>query len=157
MQIKRLIAYTLGTGGGCGLVPVAPGTAGSLAAALIYAAAHSRVDRYPAFAALAFLVVSLAGVWASREIELATGRQDPRIVVVDEIAGQWLTLAFLPFSWPLLGAGFLLFRLFDIWKPYPIRRLERLPHGWGIMLDDLLAGVYAHLILRLGLALFQKG
>ncbi len=97
---------------------------------------------------------SLAGVWASRRAAIHFGKSDPRPVVVDEISGQMIT--YLPvFSvtfvesggWKYVVLGFILFRVFDIWKPWPIRRVEKLPGGWGIMADDWLAGVYAAIVL----------
>jgi len=127
-----------------------------------------------AFALLSFL--GLAGVWASHLAGGYSGLKDPQFVVIDEVAGQHLTLvlplipiamphlqAHVDFSvyaifavlslvnWKYLLAGFLLFRLFDIWKPYPIKNLEKLPGGWGIMADDWLAGVYAAILLRAAL------
>jgi len=127
-----------------------------------------------AFALLIFL--GLAGVWASHLAADYSGLKDPQFVVIDEVAGQHLTLvlplipiamphlqAHVDFSvyaifsalslvnWKYLLAGFLLFRLFDIWKPYPIKNLEKLPGGWGIMADDWLAGVYAAILLRAAL------
>ena len=79
------------------------------------------------------------------------GLKDPGIVVVDEVLGQWVTLLALPFTPATAALGFLLFRAMDIVKPWPARDLERLPGGWGIMADDVAAGVYAHLALRVGL------
>jgi phosphatidylglycerophosphatase A len=127
-----------------------------------------------AFALLIFL--ALAGVWASHRAANYSGIKDPQFVVIDEVAGQHLTLvlplipiamphlqAHVDFSvyaifsalslvnWKYLLTGFVLFRLFDIWKPYPIKSLEKLPGGWGIMADDWLAGVYAAILLRAGL------
>ena len=127
-----------------------------------------------AFALLIFL--ALAGVWASHLAADYSGIKDPQFVVIDEVAGQHLTLVLplipiampnlqthMDFSvyaifsalslvnWKYLLAGFLLFRLFDIWKPYPIKNLEKLPGGWGIMADDWLAGVYAAILLRAAL------
>jgi phosphatidylglycerophosphatase A len=127
-----------------------------------------------AFALLIFL--ALAGVWASHRAADYSGIKDPQFVVIDEVAGQHLTLA-LPLipiamphlqahvdfsvyaifsalslvNWKYLLTGFVLFRLFDIWKPYPIKSLEKLPGGWGIMADDWLAGVYAAILLRAAL------
>jgi phosphatidylglycerophosphatase A len=100
--------------------------------------------------ALAAAVVSLLGVWAAARAAAAYRREDPAQVVIDEVAGMWLTLAgAAQVNAPSLAAGFVLFRLFDIWKPFPLRRLERLPGGWGVMADDLGAGLYAALVLSL--------
>jgi phosphatidylglycerophosphatase A len=95
--------------------------------------------------------VTFLGVWAATRTEKLTGRKDPKIVVIDEVAGQLLAFLFMPWRTPLwvIALGFLLFRLFDIWKPYPVRRLEALESGLGIMADDVLAGFYAATVLSL--------
>lgn len=95
--------------------------------------------------------VTYLGIWAATRTEKITGRKDPGIVVVDEVAGQLITFLFLPWDSPawVFVVGFVLFRVFDIWKPYPIRRLESLESGLGIMADDVLAGVYAATLLSL--------
>jgi phosphatidylglycerophosphatase A len=89
--------------------------------------------------------VVLVGIWAATRAEPLLGRKDPGVVVVDEVAGQLITFVFVPAGapWWVLGAGFVAFRVFDMWKPYPIRRLEALESGLGIMADDVLAGAYA--------------
>lgn len=89
-----------------------------------------------------FLCVASAGHAAKK-----LGNEDPKQVVCDEICGQWITLLFFPLHWQFLLAGFLAFRFFDIVKPFPARRFEHLPGGWGIVMDDLMAAVYAHLLL----------
>jgi phosphatidylglycerophosphatase A len=94
-------------------------------------------------------LVTLTGIWAASVTERLKGRKDPGVVVIDEVAGQLITFLYVPFGagkWTLM-AGFLLFRLFDIWKPYPIRRLEILESGLGIMADDVLAGFYAATVM----------
>ena len=94
--------------------------------------------------------IFLPGVWAASIVERSSGREDPSIVVIDEVAGQWITLAGVAsFSWKGWLAAFLLFRLFDILKPPPIRKLEKMHGGLGIMADDILAGVYGALVLYL--------
>lgn len=130
-------------GFGSGLVPFAPGTAGSLVAAVAYLAL-GRLAWPVQVAAIA--VVSLLGTAAAARAERVWG-EDPGRVVVDEVAGQWLALVALPPTWGWMVAGFLLFRLFDITKPPPCRRLERLPGGFGVIADDLAAGGYARLLL----------
>ncbi len=146
--MNRPFAFLVATWFGCGYWPAGPGTAGSLAAVAIgWAAAH-----YFGFQPRWFLfwagVITPLGIWSAGVVEKAVGKKDPGIVVVDEVAGQWLTLAgATALNWKSFAAGFLLFRLFDIWKPFPIRRLERLPAGAGIMCDDLMAGVYGALVL----------
>ncbi len=104
-------------------------------------------------AAIAVLAVSCAalfalGVWAAGEAEKFFGRTDPGQVVVDEVVGQMLTFLLLPHAtWKWLVGGFLLFRAFDIVKPFPARQAERIPRGWGIMLDDVVAGLYSLAVL----------
>jgi phosphatidylglycerophosphatase A len=95
------------------------------------------------------IVMTIAGIWAATRCESLLARKDPGVVVIDEVIGQILTFVFLPLNigiWAIV-AGFLVFRMFDIWKPYPIRRLESLEAGLGIMADDVLAGVYAATLL----------
>ncbi len=126
---------------------------------------------------LAFLIISAIGVWSSTVAAAHAGVSDPQYVVIDEVAGMMLTLVLgiaplslpthlLPtenasvfalysglslLNWRYLLLGFLLFRLFDIWKPFPVRQLEKLPRGWGIMADDWMAGIYAAILLRVAL------
>lgn len=100
---------------------------------------------------VSFLLFILLGIWAaSRSIELL-GNSDASQAVIDEVIGQLTVFLFIPFtsSWLLIGAGFLLFRLFDIWKPYPIDYLQELPGGIGVCADDMLAGVYAGVCLSI--------
>lgn len=134
------------TGLGCGYAPVAPGTVGSLLGlALFWPLA--RLETTVKLVALAALV--WLGVWSATLVARRLDVEDPSVVVVDEVAGMWVTLLFLPLT-PLSAAvGFLLFRVMDVVKPFPARSFERLPGGWGIMADDLMAGVYANLVLRL--------
>jgi phosphatidylglycerophosphatase A len=148
---------------GVGYLPVAPGTWGSAVGVGLYLLFNQLSARLTTDAAsrgwslaalehgrtsgllLLVFALSLAGIWAASRAETLLGRKDPGVVVVDEVAGQLMTFLFVPGSagvWAIL-AGFLAFRAFDIWKPYPIRRLEALPAGLGIMADDLLAGAYA--------------
>ncbi len=136
---------------GCGYFPWGPGTVGSLAAVLIAAALHRffQVDR---LALLVFTVILLwPAIWAATQTARLLKRDDPGLVVIDEVLGQWITLmGAAVWSWSALLAGFLLFRLFDIWKPWPVHKLEALPEGIGIIADDLAAGIYGALILYIG-------
>lgn len=152
---------------GVGFLPLAPGTWGAAVGVGIYllllkgsvalhtfAAQHassvpSLESLHAALMLLTISALSFAGVWAATRAEKVLGRKDPGAVVVDEVAGQMMAFLFVPLNasaW-IIVAGFLAFRLFDIWKPYPIRRLEALEAGLGIMGDDLLAGAYAAVLL----------
>lgn len=157
--MKADLTRALATVGGLGDHLPAPGTTvGSLAGAVLYWVASLAWPGAPTAVALAGLVVLLPlSVWACGEEARRRGVVDPHPVVMDEVVGQWLALALValvqrrPPGFRELIAAFLLFRLFDVVKPWPIRRLERLPGGWGIVADDLAAGAAAG---ALALALF---
>ncbi len=154
---------------GVGFIPLAPGTWGSAVGILLYLFVRSielgiiRVFSnagFPneittawiyAFNSLIFLLFCFFGVWVSGRAATVFKSKDPQKVVVDEVAGQLIVFLFVPFniSWKLVLAGFLLFRLFDIWKPYPINSLESLPSGLGVCADDILAGIYGGICLAL--------
>ncbi len=145
-----MLARVIATWFGCGYVPVGPGTAGSLAAVgIAYALVEGAHWRPLHFLFLALLLLP-AGIWAASSTARQIEKKDPGIVVVDEVLGQWITLAgATSLNWKSWVAGFFLFRLFDIWKPPPVRRLEALPSGVGIVADDVMAGVYGALVLFL--------
>jgi phosphatidylglycerophosphatase A len=153
---KTLWAWAIGTFFGAGLLKPGPGTYGSAAALLLwYAAAHILHPAPLALAvgtAVAALAATLIGIPAATRVARESGREDPGHVVIDEVAGQLITLIGLSPTWPHAALGLLLFRFFDILKPPPIRQFERLPEGTGIMLDDVVAGLFAlasaHLILH---------
>jgi phosphatidylglycerophosphatase A len=131
---------------------IAPGTAGSLVALLLYLALPCVWDaQWLAAAALLFL----PGVWVSTEMEKKHGH-DAHLITIDECVGTWLTLGLMPGRLPLVWsvAGFILFRVFDILKPFPAGRSQKLRGGWGVMIDDVLAAIWAHVCLRILLALF---
>lgn len=156
---------------GVGYLPIAPGTWGSLLAVGFYALLASSFSSFrysadlqsPEFTVavihavilLALLLYILVGIWAASRSLALLGNSDPSEAVVDEVMGQFIVFLFIPFtsSWVLIGAGFLLFRLFDIWKPYPIDDLQQLPGGIGVCADDMLAGVYAGVCLSVIYAL----
>lgn len=142
------LAVLIGTFGYVGFFPIAPGTAGSLAALALYALVRGMAS--PAGELAVIAAVFVVGVWAAGGTERALARRDPGPVVIDEVLGMLITLAWMPWSLTGVAAGFLLFRVFDVIKPFPAGRLERLPGGLGIMADDAMAGVYAHLVLRAG-------
>ena len=137
----------IATCGYVGYVPVAPGTAGSIAGLALYGAAGLLGGTQIQIGVLA--VVLAVGVWASAASERHLGETDPGAVVIDEVAGMLITLLGLQPTWGGVLAGFLAFRFFDVVKPFPARWAERLPGGWGVMADDVIAGLYAHLVLRL--------
>ena len=125
-------------------MPMMPGTFGSILGTLTFLLIP--IDSF-LIKMIILVIILIAGAYSSFKIELATGREDNQIIVIDEIAGVWLTLSIIPGGTWFTLAGLLLFRLFDIWKPYPIRKLERLKYGYGVMLDDILAGLYAGLLI----------
>jgi len=161
---KPRFALFVATAAGLGYLPLAPGTWGSLAALVIYVwiQIHFPLDVAPPLQApnLAMralwaamtdlpitLIIAIAGVWTSNRVAKSSGNKDPQFVVIDEVSGQYLAyvLALAPLNWKYLLLGFILFRVFDIWKPFPARQAESLPGGWGIMADDWVAGIYAAL------------
>ena len=115
---------------------------------LIAAALHTWLGAGRITIAVLILVFLLPSIWASTRTARILNTEDPGMVVIDEVLGQWLTLLGAgTLNWKTFLAAFLLFRLFDIWKPWPIRRLENLPEGTGIVVDDLGAGVYGAIVL----------
>jgi phosphatidylglycerophosphatase A len=161
---------------GVGYFPIAPGTVGALVGVGLYLSIWSVIDQlltsnalakrlsalYVFTPQLAFMLVvifllTMAGIWAATRAEKAVRKKDPSIVVIDEIAGQMIALLSGPFwlhTWWSVISAFLLFRLFDIWKPYPIRRLEGLESGLGIMADDVLAGAYALIVNSVAISFY---
>lgn len=141
------LRFWLATWFGCGLVPVAPGTAGSLGALPLYLLVRPLgLDAV----ALAALLLTAGGVWAAQHVADRKGMHDPQIVVIDEVAGIFVTLLGARDDWRWMLAGFLLFRLLDMWKPWPARQVEQVhPAGWGIVLDDVFAGAWGALVLLL--------
>lgn len=140
------LAVAVATFGYVGFFPIAPGTAGSLAALVLYALV--RWVGLPAFDVAMVVAVLAAGVWSASLTERALDQKDPGPIVIDEVLGMLITLMWLPLSLGGVVAGFVLFRIFDIVKPYPAARMESLKGGMGVMLDDAVAGVYGHLALR---------
>lgn len=161
---------------GVGYFPIAPGTVGSLVGAGLYVTLWSWIygvfelqalrrglnflnvfTPQIAFMFVVILLVTMLGIWAASRTERLLRKKDPSIVVIDEVAGQMIALLSWPFlshsGWTVLTAV-VLFRVFDIWKPYPIRRLERLESGLGIMADDVLAGVYALIVNSVVISLY---
>lgn len=157
LRTAPLWATLVATFFGAGRLKPGPGTWGSLATVILWALASSGIPLASrAWAtAVAAAFVTLIGIPAATLVARASGLKDPQCVVIDEVAGQLLTLIAVPLAWKTFLAGLILFRVFDMWKPFPIRTLERLPEGTGIVVDDLGAGLYAlaimHLLLHFGL------
>jgi phosphatidylglycerophosphatase A len=148
--MKKRLSLTLSSAFYIGFIPGAPGTYASLVTTLAFFAIFSVTHRIaPMSHIISVCLISLIGVFVSGETSRNTGIEDPSFVVIDEVAGQLLTFLFLPVNAYNLFLGFAAFRIFDMWKPFPIRKLESLPGGVGIMADDLLAGVYGNLVLQL--------
>ena len=144
----------LATWFGAGYFPWGPGTAGSLAAILIFWLLHAWLGVGQG-TLLAMVLIGVApAIWSAGVTARHVGTEDPGIVVIDEVLGQWLTLAgATTLNWKSFLIGFILFRVFDIWKPWPVSQLEKLPGGIGIVADDLAAGVFGALMLYIGGAL----
>ena len=139
-------AWTVATFFGAGLGKPGPGTWGSVAAVLLWAAyalLHPSALALNIALLIGIALTLLFGIPAATIVARESGREDPGFVVIDEVAGQWIALLGSHANWRHALLALILFRLFDITKPYPIRRLEDLPEGWGIVLDDVLAGLYA--------------
>ena len=149
------IAFFIWTAGFAGLVPVAPGTAGSVVGLVLLILV--RAARNDWIEALVLVVVVVVGTWSASVAERHYRREDPGEVVVDEVAGMMLTLLWLPSGWVPFSIGFLAFRFFDIVKPFPARLAERLPGGWGVMADDLVAGLYGYASVWTALWLLPAG
>ena len=146
MTAGTLAGLAIATALGAGYAPKAPGTAGSAVGLLLWLL----LPHVLWIQLVAIAIVSAAGIWSGSVAERHFGRRDPGQVVVDEVAGMMVTCVLNPLAGPgSMLAAFVLFRAADIVKPFPVNRLERLPGGWGIMADDLLAGVYANLALHL--------
>jgi phosphatidylglycerophosphatase A len=161
------LASVIATSGYVGYIPVAPGTWGSLVGCLIYWAFirnSSPLEPIPRYShgvplwqtvpliywlLITAIFITGFGLLAAHTVAIECGKPDPQFVVIDEVSGQLLTyiVALVPANWKYLLLGFILFRGFDIWKPFPARRAEKLPGGWGIMADDWVAGIYAGIIL----------
>jgi phosphatidylglycerophosphatase A len=145
------LALALATGLGSGYSPVVPGTAGSLVGLVLFLPVQALP---PAGLATATAILIVVGFVSAGHVARLVGIEDPGIVVIDEVAGMWVSLLFLPLTPATAVAAFVIFRIFDVVKPFPAGRLEDLPGGYGIMCDDLMAGVYANLLLRGILALW---
>jgi phosphatidylglycerophosphatase A len=135
---------------GAGYAPLASGTVGSF----VTVVAIWLLPLTPLRIAVALVVVILVGIWAGSRVERVLGKKDPGVIVIDEVAGMLLSVILLPRTIPVLITAFLLFRLFDIWKPFPARESQALTGGVGVMVDDLIAGFYTLILIMGALTLF---
>jgi len=144
-------AWLIATFFGVGFTPKAPGTAGSAATVLLWALAAYFIhpDYQFMVALLVACVAIIAGIPCASIVCRESGLKDPQIVVIDEVAGQMLTLLLVPLGWKAFLAGFIIFRVFDTLKPFPLRRLEKLPEGSGVVMDDVGAGIYGLIVMQL--------
>jgi len=144
--LRSRLAIAFASFGYVGFAPVAPGTVGSAAAIPFFLLLRLAHSAWLEIAVCAAIVA--AGAWSARITEQALGVEDPGPVVIDEVVGMFVSLLFLPATWLVVLAAFLAFRVFDIVKPWPADRFEHIPGGWGVMADDVMAGVYANLTLQ---------
>jgi phosphatidylglycerophosphatase A len=140
------LALSIATCAGIGRVPFAPGTFGSIPGVILALGLHALGN--PWIEAAVIVLVGVVGVWAATEAEKAFALTDPGPVVIDEVLGMLVTVAFMPVSGLGMFIGFLVFRVCDVIKPFPARSMEKLPGGWGVMGDDLLAGVWGLAIMH---------
>jgi phosphatidylglycerophosphatase A len=144
--LRSQLAVAFATFGYVGFAPVAPGTVGAAAAIPVFLLLRLAGSAWLEVAVCAAIVA--AGAWSARLTEQALGVEDPGPVVIDEVVGMLISLLWLPGSWPVILAAFVAFRIFDIVKPWPAGRLEHVPGGWGVMADDVMAGIYANLLVQ---------
>jgi phosphatidylglycerophosphatase A len=141
-------ARLLGTFFYLGYAPKGPGTAGSLGALALAWVIHFYTGISGVWIGVLGILLIAPAIWSAGRMAKDTGSKDPQVVVIDEVVGQWIALAgATTLNWKSWLAAFALFRLFDIWKPPPVRQLEKIPGGAGIVLDDAMAGIYAALVL----------
>lgn len=146
---RSFVGLAIATVFGVGYAPIAPGTWGSAAGLLVW----WLLPASPVPQAVTIVIMFVAGSWAGNVAEQHFSHTDPGQVVIDEVMGMLITLLLNPVGWRGAVVGFVLFRVFDVIKPYPANRLERLHGGIGVMADDAMAAVYANLVLRLALRL----
>jgi len=144
-RIKKAIIIFIAQGAYAGRIPVAPGTAGTLIGVLLYL--WMRAISPASYLVVCFIVI-IVGTWTADRAEVFLSRKDSPSIVIDEIAGYLMAMFMVPESWGFVAAGFLLFRVFDIIKPYPLKRLQNIHGGAGVMVDDIGAGVYTNLVLQ---------
>ena len=138
----------IATGLGLGYIPKAPGTMGALGGCMVALLLNQYTIWPNELLFLLIVIFFLSGVYCSNKLEPVWGK-DPSKIVIDEVVGMWISLWALPTGWIYILAAFILFRFFDIYKPLFIRKLEKLKGGWGVMMDDVLAGIYTNLVIQL--------
>ena len=151
-MIPTRVALAIATVGGVGYAPIAPGTCGSAIGLLVW----WLLPASPIVQGLVIAALFGIGSWSGSVAEHHFGRTDPGQVIIDEVMGMLITLFLNPVGWLGAAGAFLLFRLFDVVKPYPANRLERMPGGVGVMADDGMAAIYANLVLRAALAIGKR-
>ncbi len=144
-RIKKAVIIFIAQGAYAGRLPVAPGTAGTIIGVLLYL--WMRAISPAPYLVLCFIIIMI-GTWTAGRAELFLGRKDSPSIVIDEIAGYLVAMFMVPQAWGFVVTGFLLFRVFDIIKPYPLKRLQNIHGGAGVMADDIGAGVYTNLVLQ---------
>ena len=147
------IALFIAQGGFSGRMPIAPGTAGTVVGVLLYLLVK---DLSSLLYSAVFVTVTLIGTWAAGAADNVLGAKDSPTIVIDEIAGYLIALFLVPDGWRYVAAGFFLFRIFDIIKPYPLKNFEKAPGGVGVMLDDIGAGIYTNLVLQAAVFYFSR-
>lgn len=147
VSVRNFLIKCIATVGGIGFLPVAPGTWATAVGVVLAYFISTNLAGYT----ILLLVFLVLGIMTSGVLEKQMGQKDPGIVVIDEVVGVMVALWGVPLIWPVMISGFFLFRAFDMFKIYPINKLEAQPGGWGIMLDDCMAGVYTNVILRIAL------
>ena len=152
-KVARHAVLFIAQGAYSGRSPAAPGTAGTFVGIAIYLVMHALSP--PAYLAVCVIVCGV-GVWASNAAEGLLGCKDCSSIVIDEIAGYLLAMFFVPFGWGYVTAGFLVFRFFDIIKPCPLYGLQKLRGGWGVMIDDIGAGIYTNIVLQVASHLLNR-
>jgi phosphatidylglycerophosphatase A len=152
-RATKAVILFISQGAYAGRFPFAPGTAGTVVGVLLYLGMK---DLSPGRYLAVCVLVILAGMWAAGHAEIILGRKDSPSIVIDEIAGFLTAMFMAPPGWFFILAGFLLFRVFDILKPWPLRRMEKLHGGLGVMLDDVGAGVYTNIVLQFAAVLISR-
>lgn len=145
-RVARAVILFIAQGAYSGKFPVAPGTAGTLVGVVLFLGIRNFSPL--SYAAVCILLCGI-GTWAAGRAEDILGRKDSPSIVIDEIAGYLISMFMVPTGWGFVAAGFVIFRIFDIFKPWPLKRLQDLHGGVGVMVDDIGAGVYANIVLQI--------